>query len=131
MIASAHTPAAIPTAISWPNAAPTVSRLNDCAKPLATNVTPAMLVIASFGASEKVRHALQQSEVFQRSLFAAARVAVMSTDFEGRLTSFNPFAEKLTGYRATGQDVVAKVRQSLGPRTAKADTATLTLPVVS
>jgi len=50
--------------------------------------------------NEKVRASLQQSEVFQRSLFAAARVAVMSMDLEGRLTSFNPFAEKLTGYRA-------------------------------
>ena len=50
--------------------------------------------------NEKVRTSLQQSEVFQRSLFAAARVAVMSMDLEGRLTSFNPFAEKLTGYRS-------------------------------
>jgi len=50
--------------------------------------------------NEKVRTSLQQSELFQRSLFAAARVAVMSMDLEGRLTSFNPFAEKLTGYRA-------------------------------
>ncbi|MGH8104832.1 MAG: ATP-binding protein [Arenimonas sp.] len=50
--------------------------------------------------NEKVRNSLQQSEVFQRSLFAAARVAVMSMDLEGRLTSFNPFAEKLTGYRS-------------------------------
>jgi len=61
---------------------------------------------AQLASNEKVRASLQQSEVFQRSLFAAARVAVMSADFEGRLTSFNPFAEKLTGYRAdemTGQ----------------------------
>ncbi|MEO6173152.1 MAG: ATP-binding protein, partial [Arenimonas sp.] len=50
--------------------------------------------------NEKVLSSLQQSEVFQRSLFAAARVAVMSMDLEGRLTSFNPFAEKLTGYRS-------------------------------
>jgi glycerol-3-phosphate dehydrogenase len=40
------------------------------------------------------------------------------------------YGGKLTGYRHTGQDVVAKVLQSLGPRTAKADTATLRLPVV-
>jgi glycerol-3-phosphate dehydrogenase len=38
------------------------------------------------------------------------------------------YGGKLTGYRHTGQDVVAKVLQSLGPRTAKADTATLRLP---
>lgn len=51
--------------------------------------------------NEKVREILQQSEVFQRSLFAAARVAVMSIDLEGRFTSFNPYAEKITGYRAS------------------------------
>ncbi len=50
--------------------------------------------------TETVRASLQQSEVFQRSLFAAARVAVMSLDLQGRFTSFNPFAEKLSGYRA-------------------------------
>jgi two-component system, NarL family, sensor histidine kinase EvgS len=50
--------------------------------------------------TEKVRASLQQSEVFQRSLFAAARVAVISLDLDGRITSMNPFAEKLTGYRA-------------------------------
>jgi PAS domain S-box-containing protein len=50
--------------------------------------------------NEKVREILHQSEVFQRSLFAAARVAVMSIDLEGRFTSFNPYAEKLTGFRA-------------------------------
>src|SRR5688572_29453971 len=38
------------------------------------------------------------------------------------------YGGKLTGYRHTGQDVVAKVRQGLGPRDAKADTATLRLP---
>jgi PAS domain S-box-containing protein len=55
---------------------------------------------AQLAGNEKVRRALQQSEVFQRSLFAAARVAVISTDLDGRVTSFNPFAEKLTGWRA-------------------------------
>jgi glycerol-3-phosphate dehydrogenase len=39
------------------------------------------------------------------------------------------YGGKLTGYRHTGQDVVAKVLQSLGPRKAKANTATLRLPV--
>ncbi len=37
------------------------------------------------------------------------------------------YGGKLTGYRHTGQDVVAKVRQALGPRPEKADTATLRL----
>ncbi len=50
--------------------------------------------------TERVRASLQQSEVFQRSLFAAARVAVMSLDLQGRFTSFNPFAEKLLHYRS-------------------------------
>lgn len=39
------------------------------------------------------------------------------------------YGGKLTGYRHTGQDLVAKVRQALGPRKEKADTATLRLPV--
>jgi glycerol-3-phosphate dehydrogenase len=38
------------------------------------------------------------------------------------------YGGKLTGYRHTGQDVVAKVRQALGRREAKADTANLPLP---
>ena len=37
------------------------------------------------------------------------------------------YGGKLTGYRHTGQDVVAKVCQALGARQAKADTATLRL----
>ncbi len=50
--------------------------------------------------NEQVRASLQQSEVFQRSLLAAAQVAVISLDMVGEISSFNPFAEKLTGYRA-------------------------------
>jgi glycerol-3-phosphate dehydrogenase len=38
------------------------------------------------------------------------------------------YGGKLTGYRHTGQDVVAKVRQILGRRTPIVDTATLRLP---
>jgi PAS domain S-box-containing protein len=52
---------------------------------------------------DDVRHSqgeLLQSEVFQRSLLEAAQVAVVSLDMAGRITSFNPFAEKLTGYGA-------------------------------
>ena len=37
------------------------------------------------------------------------------------------YGGKLTGYRNTGADVVAKVSQALGPREGKADTATLPL----
>ncbi|MBP6627436.1 MAG: PAS domain S-box protein, partial [Arenimonas sp.] len=50
--------------------------------------------------NEQVRATLQEREVFQRSLFAAARVAIMSIDLGGKFTSFNPYAERLTGYRA-------------------------------
>ena len=50
--------------------------------------------------NEQVREALQEREVFQRSLFAAARVAIMSLDLDGRFSSFNPQAERLTGFRA-------------------------------
>ena len=50
--------------------------------------------------TEAVRVALQEREVFQRSLFAAARVAIMSFDLDARITSFNPYAERLTGHRA-------------------------------
>jgi glycerol-3-phosphate dehydrogenase len=38
------------------------------------------------------------------------------------------YGGKLTGYRHTGQDVVEKVRQALGPRKAVADTSSLRLP---
>jgi len=50
--------------------------------------------------TEQVRAALQEREMFQRSLFAAARVAIMAIDLEGRFTSLNPQAERLTGWRA-------------------------------
>ena len=50
--------------------------------------------------NEQVREALQEREVFQRSLFAAARVAIIALDLDSRFTTFNPHAERLTGYRA-------------------------------
>ncbi|MBS0211874.1 MAG: response regulator [Proteobacteria bacterium] len=50
--------------------------------------------------NEQVRATLARSEEFQRSLFAAAQVAVMSFDLDGRFTSFNPYAEMLSGYTA-------------------------------
>ncbi|KAA2284072.1 ATP-binding protein [Arenimonas fontis] len=56
--------------------------------------------------NEQVRAALAEREMFQRSLFAAARVAIFSTDLEGRVTSFNPQAERLTGWRA--EDVIGR-----------------------
>ncbi|MBW8368093.1 MAG: PAS domain S-box protein, partial [Arenimonas sp.] len=56
--------------------------------------------------NEQVRATLHEREVFQRSLFAAARVAIMSIDLDGHFTSFNPQAERLTGYRA--EDMIGK-----------------------
>jgi PAS domain S-box-containing protein len=53
---------------------------------------------------DDVRHfqaELRQREAFQRSLLEAAQVAVVSMDLKGLVTSFNPFAEKLTGYQAS------------------------------
>jgi len=54
--------------------------------------------------NERVRASLEQSEVFQRSLLSAAQVAVISFDLAGQISSFNPFAERLTGYRAEELD---------------------------
>lgn len=56
--------------------------------------------------NEQVRAALAEREMFQRSLFAAARVAIFSTDLDGKVTSFNPQAERLTGWRA--EDVIGQ-----------------------
>jgi PAS domain-containing protein len=50
--------------------------------------------------TESMRASLERSEVFQRSLLEAAQVAVVSMDLAGRITSCNPFAERLTGYAA-------------------------------
>ncbi len=61
---------------------------------------------------EQGRARLARSEEFQRSLFTAAQVAVMSFDLDGRFTSFNPYAEMLSGYAATemiGQQNIDKV----------------------
>jgi glycerol-3-phosphate dehydrogenase len=58
--------------------------------------------------------------------FVAPRDCVFHVDVNHpRLLSL--YGGKLTGYRATGQDVVAKVRQALGRRTPRADTAHLKL----
>ncbi len=62
--------------------------------------------------NEQVRKTLARSEDFQRSLFAAAQVAVMSIDLGGRFSSFNPYAEQLSGYGAAemiGQRNLAKL----------------------
>ncbi len=62
--------------------------------------------------NEQVRKTLALGEEFQRSLFAAAQVAVMSIDLDGRFSSFNPYAEQLSGYGAAemiGQRSLARL----------------------
>jgi PAS domain S-box-containing protein len=62
--------------------------------------------------NEQVRATLARSEEFSRSLFTAAQVAVMSIDLDGRFSSFNPYAEQLSGYNASemiGQRNVARL----------------------
>ncbi len=62
--------------------------------------------------NEQVRATLARSEEFSRSLFTAAEVAVMSVDLDGRFSSFNPYAEQLSGYKASemiGQRNVARL----------------------
>ncbi len=62
--------------------------------------------------NEQVRATLARSEEFNRSLFTAAQVAVMSVDLDGRFSSFNPYAEQLSGYKAAemiGQRNVGKL----------------------
>ena len=59
--------------------------------------------------------------------FTAPRDCVFHVDLN-QPALLSLYGGKLTGYRATGQDVVAKVRQALGRRTPKADTAKLRLP---
>jgi PAS domain-containing protein len=49
--------------------------------------------------NEEVRAELERRELFQRSLLDAAQVAIMAMDGEGRWNVFNPFAERLLGWR--------------------------------
>lgn len=60
--------------------------------------------------------------------FVAPRDCVFHVDVEHPCL-LSLYGGKLTGYRHTGQDVVAKVRQALGRRELKEDTANLRLPV--
>ena len=59
--------------------------------------------------------------------FVLPRDCVFHVDLE-HPALLSLYGGKLTGYRHTGQDVVAKVRQALGRRTPIADTASLRLP---
>lgn len=50
--------------------------------------------------NERVRAELERREEFQRSLLNAAQVAILAMDGQGRWIMFNPFAERMLGWRA-------------------------------
>ena len=65
--------------------------------------------------NEGVRAQLERREEFQRSLLEAAQVAILAMDGQGRWIVFNPFAEKLLGYRAN--EVIGRVpRHGVAPQ---------------
>jgi signal transduction histidine kinase/HPt (histidine-containing phosphotransfer) domain-containing protein/ActR/RegA family two-component response regulator len=51
--------------------------------------------------NEGVRAELERREEFQRSLLNAAQVAILAMDGQGRWIMFNPFAERMLGWRAS------------------------------
>jgi two-component system, NarL family, sensor histidine kinase EvgS len=51
--------------------------------------------------NERVRAELERREEFQRSLLNAAQVAILAMDGKGRWIMFNPFAERMLGWRAS------------------------------
>ncbi len=55
---------------------------------------------ASLEDIQRVQRALQERDLFQRSLLSAARIAILAFDGKARFTHVNPFAEELLGYRA-------------------------------
>ncbi|HEV8693827.1 MAG TPA: PAS domain S-box protein, partial [Lysobacter sp.] len=57
--------------------------------------------------NEKTRAELERRELFQRSLLDAAQVAIVAMDGEGRWNVFNPFAERMLGWRA--DEVIGRV----------------------
>ncbi|MFA5685464.1 MAG: ATP-binding protein [Lysobacteraceae bacterium] len=56
---------------------------------------------AMLDTNERTRRALQQRDLFQRSLLSAARIAIVALDADGRFTHVNPFAETLLGHPAS------------------------------
>ncbi|HEY0502404.1 MAG TPA: ATP-binding protein [Lysobacter sp.] len=64
--------------------------------------------------NEQTRAELERRELFQRSLLEAAQVAIVAMDGEGRWSVFNPFAERLLGWRS--DEIIGKVpRHGGGP----------------
>ena len=65
--------------------------------------------------NEGVRAELERREAFQRSLLNAAQVAIMAMDGQGRWIMFNPFAEKMLGWKAS--EVLGRVpRHGMDPQ---------------
>ena len=62
--------------------------------------------------NERTRAELEQREQFQRSLLDAAQVAILAMDGQGRWNVFNPFAERLLGWRA--DEVIGRVPRHAG-----------------
>ncbi|KGM54042.1 hypothetical protein N800_05570 [Lysobacter daejeonensis GH1-9] len=56
---------------------------------------------------ERTRAELARRERFLSSLLAAAQAAILAVDRDGRWTVFNPFAERMLGWRA--DDILGKV----------------------
>ena len=63
--------------------------------------------------NERVRDELQRREHFLSSLLSAAQAAIMAIDEQGRWIVFNPFAERLLGWRA--EEVLGRVLRSSDP----------------
>ena len=54
----------------------------------------------SLARTEDVRRTLEQRDLFQRALLAAAEIGIIALDAHGRYTHVNPFALRLLGYGA-------------------------------
>ena len=63
--------------------------------------------------NERVRAELERRQTLQQSLLDAAQAAIMVLDGEGRWILFNPFAERLLGWRA--EEVIGRVVRYGGP----------------
>jgi PAS domain S-box-containing protein len=70
---------------------------------------PTRFVGVSFDVTERKRaaQALGEKEVFQHAILSSAGVCVVAVNTAGKIISFNPTAERLTGY--TAQEVVGRM----------------------
>jgi two-component system, NarL family, sensor histidine kinase EvgS len=74
--------------------------------------------------NEGVRAELERREAFQRSLLDAAQVAILAMDGQGRWIMFNPFAERMLGWRAN--EVIGRVPRHGG--TPQSDDSPMLVP---